>query len=160
MMSPLPRLKRQLRCEWTGPAVPPIIFSIWDNSNPETQKLFSGQTTMSRTEQDREDLLREATALIERVELRVSGWSESVVAGFRRGGQASFFFGADLVYQFNAALQLRRGFHNGQLIKAEDGRLERHHALHRRVIRWAEDSQIGQFWARPFESAKQLWFSQ
>lgn len=89
---------------------------------------------MARNEQDREDLLREATALVERVELRArhqeaaregqsSVTPEPVVIGFRRDGAISFFFGADPVYQFNAQGELRRSFYRGKLIKAEQGRL-------------------------------------
>jgi hypothetical protein len=78
---------------------------------------------MPRNESDREDLLREATALVERVELRVAGMEESIVAGFRRDGAASFFFGADPVYQFNAAGELRRAFVGGLLYKTNGGRL-------------------------------------
>jgi hypothetical protein len=80
---------------------------------------------MAREESDREDLLREATALVERIELAPVGESadEHVVAGFRAGGAASFFFGADPVYQFNAAGELRRAYCNGLLVKAARGRL-------------------------------------
>src|SRR5436190_5016936 len=78
---------------------------------------------MSRHESDREDLLKEATALVERVELRLEGEAESIVAGFRRDGAASFFFGADPVYQFNAAKELRRAFVGGLLYKTDSGRL-------------------------------------
>jgi hypothetical protein len=78
---------------------------------------------MARHESDREDLLREATALVERAELRVSGELEPVTAGFRRDGSCSLFFGADPVYQFNAAGELRRAFVAGLLYKAEQGRL-------------------------------------
>jgi len=78
---------------------------------------------MAREETDREDLLREATALIERIELRVPHEVETVVAGFRRNGAASFFFGADPVYQFNTSGELRRAYVAGRLLKAEQGRL-------------------------------------
>ena len=78
---------------------------------------------MSRQESDREDLLREATALVERVELRLRGQAESIVAGFRRDGAASFFFAADPVYQFNAAGELRRAFAGGLLYKVDGGQL-------------------------------------
>lgn len=76
---------------------------------------------MSRQEADREDLLREATALVERVELVLPGCEEPVTIGFRRDGSASFFFGADPVYQFNSAGELRRAFAGGRLIKADRG---------------------------------------
>ena len=78
---------------------------------------------MSRHEEQREDLLREATALIERVELTISGSTESIVAGFRRDQSASVFFGQQLVYQFNSANELRRAFVDERLYKAECGRL-------------------------------------
>jgi hypothetical protein len=78
---------------------------------------------MAHQEADREDLLREATALVERIELIVAGYDESIVCGFRRDGSPSFFFGADPVYQFNSIGQLRRAFVAGRLIKADQGRL-------------------------------------
>jgi hypothetical protein len=78
---------------------------------------------MARSESEREDLLREATALVERAELRIPSESEPIVVGFRRDGSASFFFGADPVYQFNSAGELRRAFISGLLYKAERGQL-------------------------------------
>jgi hypothetical protein len=78
---------------------------------------------MARHESQREDLLREATALVERVELRLPDQPEAIVAGFRRDGSASFFFGVSPVYQFNSRRELRRGFLSGLLYKAERGRL-------------------------------------
>jgi hypothetical protein len=80
---------------------------------------------MARQESDREDLLREATALVERIEIAPTGVSasEHVVVGFRDNGAASFFFGADPVYQFNPAGQLRRAYYRGRLIKVDHGRL-------------------------------------
>src|SRR4051794_11841558 len=78
---------------------------------------------MARHESDREDLLREATALVERVELTMAGSEEPIVIGFRRDGSCSMFFGADPVYQFNTQAELRRAFREGRLVKAEGGRL-------------------------------------
>ena len=78
---------------------------------------------MAREESDREDLLREATALVRRIELRVPNEAESIVFGFRRDGAASVFFGADPVYQFNAARELRRAYVGGKLLKADRGAL-------------------------------------
>lgn len=76
---------------------------------------------MAYYEADREDMLREATALVERVELTIPGCAEPVVMGFRRNGSASFFFGADPVYQFNSEGELRRAFVSGKLVKADRG---------------------------------------
>ncbi len=78
---------------------------------------------MARQEEDREDLLAEATGLAERIELELAGCGASLVAGFRRSDCASFFFGPDPVYQFNSQRQLRRVFAGGVLYKAERGRL-------------------------------------
>ena len=78
---------------------------------------------MARHESEREDLLREATALVERVELTILEFEEPVIIGFRREGAASVFFGADPVYQFNRAGELRRAYVGGLLYKAEHGRL-------------------------------------
>lgn len=76
---------------------------------------------MASDERDREDLMREATALVERIEIEVN--LKPIVVGFRRNGAGSIFFGADPVYQFNADDQLRRAFVDGLLYKAEKGRL-------------------------------------
>jgi len=78
---------------------------------------------MARQEQRREDILREATALVERAEFQLQGYAEPVVVGYRRDGSASFFFGDDYVFQFNSARQLRRVYYEGLLLKAEAGEL-------------------------------------
>jgi hypothetical protein len=78
---------------------------------------------MAQRASDREDLMCEATALIERAELKLPGFDEPIVVGFRRDGSASFFFGADPVYQFNSAGELRRAFVSGLLYKAAKGQL-------------------------------------
>lgn len=78
---------------------------------------------MARQEVDREDILREATALVKRAEFEVPGLEGSVVIGFRKDGSGSIYIGADLVYQLNSVLQFRRGYLNGDLVKADQGRL-------------------------------------
>ena len=52
-----------------------------------------------------------------------SARNEPIVAGFRADGALSIFFGADPVYQFNAAGELRRAYCDGLLFKAVQGRL-------------------------------------
>ena len=84
---------------------------------------FPAEILVARHEQDREDILREATALIERVELQLPAYAEPVTVGFRRDGSISFFIGADPVFQFNSACELRRAYLDGRLIKAERGQL-------------------------------------
>ena len=78
---------------------------------------------MARHESDREDILGEATALVVRAEFSVPGEREPVVVGIRRGGEASVYFGGDLVYHFNSAGELRRAYVGGLLYKADRGRL-------------------------------------
>ena len=80
---------------------------------------------MANQPQDREDLLREATALVERAEFSVAGSNEPAVVGFRRDGSASIFLGVDPVFQFNRRDELRRAYRQGYLFKAECGRLVR-----------------------------------
>lgn len=92
---------------------------------------------MAREEEDREDLLREATALVERIELRLPDETETIVAGFRRNGAASLFFGADPVYQFNAMGELRRAYVGGKLYKAERGTL-----VQLTRVRTADETQL------------------
>jgi len=74
---------------------------------------------MALQENEREDLLAEATALVERVELAVAAFEQPLVAGFRRDGSASIYFGAEPAYHFNSQCELRRGYVEGLLYKAE-----------------------------------------
>jgi hypothetical protein len=78
---------------------------------------------MAQRESNREDLMREATALAQRAELMLPGAPEPIVVGFRRDGGASFFLGADPALHFNSAGELRRAYVDGQLYKAVKGRL-------------------------------------
>jgi hypothetical protein len=80
---------------------------------------------MARREVDKEDLLREATALVSRIELTPADATQgaSAIVGFRQSGAASVFFGSEPVYHFNAADELRRAYCDGLLYKAEGGRL-------------------------------------
>jgi hypothetical protein len=82
---------------------------------------------MARDESEREDLLREATALVERIELAPAGdgddAGERAVAGFRAGGAMSIYFDSEPAYHFNSDGELRRAYCDGLLVKAEAGRL-------------------------------------
>ena len=77
---------------------------------------------MARDESNREDLLAEATALVERIEL-VDVAGVTIVAGFRADGEFSVFFDEDPAYHFNAAGELRRAYCDGLLLKAALGQL-------------------------------------
>lgn len=78
---------------------------------------------MARHEHDREDLIAEATALVQRAELVLRGVCEPVVLGFRAGGAASLYIGGDEAWHWTSGGQLRRAFLRGVLYKAEHGKL-------------------------------------
>jgi|SRR5262245_9157175 len=80
---------------------------------------------MARHETDREDLMAEATALRQRVELELPGFAEHVVAGFRDNGGCSIYFGADPVFHFDADGALRRAFVAGDLYRSQGKTLTR-----------------------------------
>jgi hypothetical protein len=78
---------------------------------------------MARHEAEREDLLAEARALVDRAEYQVPGLEPPLVAGFRRNGALSLFFGEDPALHWNSQGELRRAYAGGLLYKAEQGRL-------------------------------------
>jgi hypothetical protein len=78
---------------------------------------------MARQEEEREDLLSEATALIHRASFQIAGETSEIFVGFRRDGCGSVYFGTDPAYHFNSRVELRRAYADDRLIKAEDGRL-------------------------------------
>lgn len=80
---------------------------------------------MARTEQDREDLLREATALRERIELSSPSWPHPVVCGFKSDGSFSVYLGQDPVYHFSDQGALRRSFKDGYLFRSQGMTLSR-----------------------------------
>lgn len=107
---------------------------------------------MTRQEEDKEDLMREATALVRRVELALAANDDACVIGFRADGAVSVFFGADPVLQFNEAGELRRAFSGGRLVKAERGRL-----VWLERVRTATEVQLRR---RPFTEQEQRAFLQ
>jgi hypothetical protein len=80
---------------------------------------------MARHESDREDLMREATALRERVELQYADELFPVVAGFREDGRISLFFGSDPAFHFDPDGRLRRAFVDGELYRSRGDTLSR-----------------------------------
>jgi hypothetical protein len=82
---------------------------------------------MAQRESDREDMMREAVALVRRAELSLPGRSvdDPVIAGFRRDGSLAVYFGADPVYQFDAMHRLRRAYVAGQLYRTQGSTLAR-----------------------------------
>jgi len=80
---------------------------------------------MARHEEDREDLLAEATALVPRAELRLPGEESLLVVGWRREGRRSLYFGPDRVYHFDAAGRLRKAYVEGYLFRSQGTTLAR-----------------------------------
>jgi hypothetical protein len=78
---------------------------------------------MARHEQDREDLIAEARALVQRAELKLPEVPEVIVLGFRASGAASLYVGGDEAWHWNDRGQLRRVFLHGVLFRAHHGRL-------------------------------------
>lgn len=74
---------------------------------------------MAKHEQDREDLMREAVALPDRVELSVAGFECLVTIGFRSNSAMSLFMGQDPVYQFDPDGRLRAAYVNGLLYRSQ-----------------------------------------
>ncbi len=74
---------------------------------------------MARHESDREDLMREATALKRRVRLQPPAGGPMLVAGFHRDGALSLYFEADPVYHFDSAGLLKRAYIDGDLYRTQ-----------------------------------------
>lgn len=88
---------------------------------------------MSRIEADKEDLIRDGTAMVCRGEFaftkpRPDSWTWQVVTiGFRRNGSPSFYFDQDPFYQFDADGRLRRAYRGGFLYRSQSTTLARMH---------------------------------
>jgi hypothetical protein len=80
---------------------------------------------MARIEADREDLMRDASALVRRSEWTVPGEPHQVVAGTRRDGGLSVYFGDDPCFHFDAQNALRRAFVGGLLYRTQGATLAR-----------------------------------
>lgn len=80
---------------------------------------------MARHEEDREDLLAEARALVPRVELQCEPWPHSIVLGRRRDDYLSVYLGQDQVYHFDSDGRLRRAYLEGVLYRSAGSTLTR-----------------------------------
>lgn len=104
---------------------------------------------MAREESDREDLMREAVALTQRVELRVPGFDALITIGFRANQAMSVFIGQDPVYQFDAEGRLRRAYAGGFLYRSQHQTLAR---LQR--VRTAQETQLLRYDLSPQEQTE------
>lgn len=80
---------------------------------------------MAKFKEDREDLLRDATAYAVRAELSCAGFPQSIFCGFRDSQAFSVYFGQEAVFQFNVQRELRRAFWQGQLLASYQRELHR-----------------------------------
>jgi hypothetical protein len=78
---------------------------------------------MAKDAHDREDLLRDASAMDVRVELRIAGVDHSVYCGFRTCGVFSLYWNQDNVVQFNAHGELRRAFWRNRMLASYERQL-------------------------------------
>ena len=80
---------------------------------------------MERKESDKEDLMVEATALVERIEYEHNGSTDFaevhslMTAGYRRDGSFSIYFDQEHFYQFDDAGLLRRAWSKGFLYRTQ-----------------------------------------
>ncbi|RMG39827.1 MAG: hypothetical protein D6725_04545 [Planctomycetota bacterium] len=74
---------------------------------------------MARRERDREDLMRDATGLSPRGQLRLIGCGEPLVAGFGRRGELRVYFSPERMLQWDAEGGLRRAFWDGRLMRTQ-----------------------------------------
>ena len=86
---------------------------------------------MARQEHDKEDLIADATVLVDRAEFRLASVTERgvclVTAGFRENGQLSVYFDQDPFYQFDEDGRLRRALEDGFLFRSQTVTLARMH---------------------------------
>ena len=87
--------------------------------DPSATPFFSGAVALARRESDKEDLIRDATALVERVEFVCDGHSQLITLGLFRDKRLAVYFDQDPFYQFDADDCLRRAFENGRLYRSQ-----------------------------------------
>jgi hypothetical protein len=80
---------------------------------------------MARIEEDREDLMRDATALVRRMEIQIDGQEDPIFIGYKRSDYLSIYLSQDLVYHFDNYHQLRRAFVKPFLYRSEGDSLTR-----------------------------------
>jgi hypothetical protein len=74
---------------------------------------------MARNETDRDDLMREMTSLVRRLECRYAVEAKLAVIGFNSQGWLFVYLGSDPMYRFDEQSRLRRAFVDGLLLRTE-----------------------------------------
>ena len=85
---------------------------------------------MARHEHDKEDLIADATVLVDRAEYQLPRNTLDgclVTAGFRASDQLSVYFDQDPFYQYDADGRLRRGLEDSYLYRSQTQTLARMH---------------------------------
>jgi hypothetical protein len=116
---------------------------------------------MSRQESDREDLIREAVAFTERMELRIESLGDVVTAGFRPDGSLSLYFGQNPVYGFDPLGRLRRAWEDGFLYRSEPptlARLQRVRTVQRTILQQThlDSAALSEFHGRMLDGVQLL----
>ena len=87
---------------------------------------------MARIEEDKEDLIADGVAMINRAEYSwqkkpaTAAW-DTVTVGYRADGSCSLYFNQDPFYQVDGAGRLRRAFVDGFLFRSDGATLNRLH---------------------------------
>ncbi len=130
-----------VRCDLQNQEEPSALAQICAASLNNDFGFTRNDTLMARQPVPREDLIRDAVALADRIEFvhpvrqdrsSTHGLLADVTAilvGFRHDGSASVYFDQEPVYQFDARWAMRRAFVAGPL-KAKAGRLIRLNKRH------------------------------
>lgn len=103
------------------------IFKLLRLLNSTSRLYLLPEFAMARHEADKEDLIRDAVALRNRIEWDVPCEPEAVVTGLRSDQSLSVFFGQDPVYHFNPDGQLRRAYVDGFLYRTQGETLAKMH---------------------------------
>lgn len=82
---------------------------------------------MAQQESEKEDLMREATAMVARAEIRCDSMPELITMGFFSDDRFSIYFAQDRFYQFDADAKLRRAYCDGFLFRSQSWTLARLH---------------------------------
>ena len=85
---------------------------------------------MAKDSHDREDLMREATGYVRRVEFTIAEREEPVFCGFRECGAFSLYWKQADVLQFNVDGELRRAFWKNQML-----------ACYKHKLHWLQKSE-------------------
>lgn len=83
---------------------------------------------MNRNESDKEDLIKDASAMVDRAEfsiVSIDNQPSIVTAGFRKDDSLSLYFDQDPFYQFDGSGLLRRAYESGYLYRSQGVTLAR-----------------------------------